>query len=398
MSIRTVLLISLSALITGTSVHANPVPYQELDQLPDVVAKQPLHFPDRLQSGDLPGLVRLWLKVLPNGEIDRIRVLTSTHPFYTDSALDMLLRTRFQPLTKAGLPVATGFPVQVRFPSQRGGSARGGEVPYEVIRVSDIASIAEGNEDDATPVIQFFGNAANTDASTIGKYRTWEEEKKALQKASQIFSFRKEVTEGRLTYDTPPVVSLFSVPIFPTSNLLQGPGKKDVSVSWLIDASGIPFNPNAADGDRSPFARSVEAAVRYWRFVPALRDGEPVTSLQAYSYSFNRFRREGELRKIAQDIESGAIPLQSPADLDRPLRPRVVRDIVFPHVPEKAKGQALIKVVLNPEGRIILPEIVETDNEDLAWSVIAGLVQWRFDPPTVNGQPVYTVFQQNFRN
>lgn len=167
-------------------------------------------------------------------------------------------------------------------------------------------------------------------------------------------------------------------------------------MTLFVDKNGVPFNISADDD--SAYGRSLAASIRYWSFVPAQLNEESVTTVVAYSYLFNRFRMESELRRTAQRIENGNIPLHAPTDLDQPLRPRVIQDIVYPVEKEKNRGSALIKVVVDPRGRVILPEIVETDNQDLAWSVMAGLSQWRFDPPAIDSQPVHVVFQQPFQN
>lgn len=354
-------------------------------------------FPTTVQELSVAGVIDLWVYVDAKGRVDRLRVLQSTHPHFSDKAADMLLPTEFSPPMRDGQAVATSFPVQVRFPPSE--QVRTSEEPlrYSIeTRKEALERARRGESQPVDPFLVFSGRTEETGTALGLRLGASDYTLREFERASAIFSFKPSIEEGPLAYDSPPVVTRFNIPVFPTDQLLRGQGRQRVTVTWFVDASGIPFNPSA-DHDSS-YGRSIEAAVRYWNFIPATLEGEPVTTVVAYPYLFNRFRMESALRRTAQQIDRGNIQLKSPGDLDHPLRPRVIQDIIFPVEPEKAHGFAMIRVVVDPNGRVILPEIVETDNEDLAWSVMAGLAQWRFDPPLSGGQPVHVTFQQRFQN
>lgn len=366
------------------SLVASPmVSFQELDKIPAVVEKGPLSYPSDLKREPRAGFANLWITVRENGTVAKVRTLEATHPFFADVAANAALKTIFEAPLHQGQPVSSEFLVGYAIPRN---TRLNNDQTYAVKPRQNLDGEFRNAQGRPIPLIQF---SAFSETERAG----------VLFAKNPFFDFPESIKEGPLQYDEAPEVVKFYPPIFPTSRILSGKSNETVQVSWLIAPNGVPFQPVAAPGTDPEYAKAAVAAIRYWRFTPGKLNGEPVMAGLAYPFKFNRFRMvDSALKSTAQRIKNKKLVPVSPSALDNPLDLRVFEDIRFPLVEEKAKGFAEIKAYINEEGQVILPEIVNTNNEDLAWSAATAMAQWRFSPPTVNGKPTHVVFKQRFEN
>ena len=78
-------------------------------------------------------------------------------------------------------------------------------------------------------------------------------------------------------YDTPPRVLEAYVPVYPVSRLLSGKtGSCKVSFTIGADGTATDARPDP-DADEKMCAHGLYA-LRHWRFSPATKDGQPVTT------------------------------------------------------------------------------------------------------------------------
>jgi TonB family protein len=77
------------------------------------------------------------------------------------------------------------------------------------------------------------------------------------------------------------------------------------------------------------------------------------------------------------------------------LRPISVPAPVYPRDLAKARveGEVEVTFLVNRRGDVIQPHVVRSSNPEFSRSVSEALVQWRFEPIVVNGQPQETRFK-----
>ena len=83
---------------------------KELDGQPRLLNRLHSNFPESLRErGIHEGRVSLDVKIMPNGQVDVLRVIESSEPEFAAIATDLAARARFSPPQKDGRPVAARF-------------------------------------------------------------------------------------------------------------------------------------------------------------------------------------------------------------------------------------------------------------------------------------------------
>ncbi|NUS38275.1 MAG: hypothetical protein HOQ02_04530 [Lysobacter sp.] len=201
------------------------------------------------------------------------------------------------------------------------------------------------------------------------------------------------------------------------TEILTGLGLALLSVAGTVTAVANPAPPPelmvdadvrvAADGSVVDYrlngvldhalADRIEREVRQWRFVPALRDGQPATAKTRLLITLQPAREGG--RWVVADVSSG-----------QPALAR--RELLMPDFPESAlrahlSARVVLDVKLAPTGKVeaVHVEQVSLDrpgDPKLAaqWAEIFGPPSvraakgWRFLPPeSVDGEPVGATFR-----
>lgn len=429
-TLRTLFFLSSFFLGFGVlSSRPNIIDYRHLDEAPNVVKKGSLVYPKTFAGFFSDAYVLLWVTIAEDGSVYQVEVLGSVHPNFTESAINALLETTFTPPLFKKERVGTQIPLSVRYTSKEAFLKFEQVIPYKVLSGDDFVpepgkkppypapGLIEFRTLDRTfnadvlnsaqpPIAEGGGAMAVNDSQSlsingVGVDRNdsqgWSifDQRRSL---SKFISLKESVLEGPLPYTKAPEVTLFYFPIFPLEKIVSGKGRENVVVSWIVDPNGFPIDPTA-DPDADPdYARAAEAAIRYWRFLAGELEGRKTTAGVAYSFPFDRFHLDRKKKRLARRLYEGTIEFRNPSELDDPLHLRVKQKIVFPRMKDREKGYADIKVHIAPDGRSFFPEIIETNNEAIAWSALTAITQWRFAPPTIDGEPVYVVFQQRFEN
>jgi len=92
-------------------------------------------------------------------------------------------------------------------------------------------------------------------------------------------------------YDVPPILLSGRVPIYPITRLKRGQSG-DALIAFTIDEHGIPRDFRVVQSDYPYYASHAIAAVREWRFRPALKNGKPVAVQARIPFSY----RSGDAR------------------------------------------------------------------------------------------------------
>ncbi len=390
--------ILLSLLPVRLDAAPNVIDYRYLDEVPQVVKKGTLVYPPTVRGFTFEGYVLLWVTLAEDGSVYRIELLGSNHPRYTESAINAVLETEFTPPLFKEERVGTQFPLSVRFVTEE-----------MLVSFPEVVSfrVLTGNSQlppDARPLYPAPGLIEFRSMQKFGVISEGVREKSddfqldPHGSADSYFDFKDSVLEGPFPYTTAPKVTRFIEPVFPLSKIFSGRGRQFVTTSWLVDPNGFPMDPTS-DPDADPlFARAAEAAIRYWRFIPGELEGKRTTTGLAYPFLFDRFQLDRKKKNLAHHLFNGNLDLRAPSELDEPLVLRVLQEVAFPRVKEEATGYAEIKIHVEPDGRVFFPEIVETNNEKIAWAALTAVAQWRFNKPTIDRQSVYVVFKQRFEN
>jgi TonB family protein len=86
-----------------------------LDQPPRPGTRTPPKYPFDLRSARIPGTVVLGFVVDAQGNVTALEPLDSTHPAFTNAAIEAVSTWSFEPGMKEGRPVPTRVQIPIRF-------------------------------------------------------------------------------------------------------------------------------------------------------------------------------------------------------------------------------------------------------------------------------------------
>jgi protein TonB len=121
-------------------------------------------------------------------------------------------------------------------------------------------------------------------ASTADRTDT-ESRAPATSAAKQSFA-EETPADASAAFDTPPKPLDLVSPVYPPSLKQQGTAG-NVLVSFTVDTRGRVQEVEVREATNGEFETAAVAAVRKWRFKPALRDGEPVAVRISQRLNFN---------------------------------------------------------------------------------------------------------------
>ena len=194
---------------------------------------------------------------------------------------------------------------------------------------------------------------------------------------------------------------------FPAGPAAEGIVDGEVRAVLQVDAAGKLLDCLVTAYTRREFADELEAVVRDWNYQPARDRGEPVGSRVEVTFAFhgrgmvlsltpqesftvnaNRLRPPGvmSLRCRLSDLDSSVRTLHvvEPRHPGRPVTPSTSAPTV------------VVDFYIDTEGRPRMPVVVSAAHEVYAIAAIDALAQWRFAPPTRQGQPAIIRATQQF--
>ncbi len=197
---------------------------------------------------------------------------------------------------------------------------------------------------------------------------------------------------------------------FPSVLIPIGVKSGSASVAVAVDDAGRLTDYLVTAYTHPAFAESAVAAIRKWRFEPAMIRGFPRNSKSDLTF---RFQLEGvvvmtmtslsyeEMLHMKLAPGSMAFSACTMGELDRIPNPTKIVNPVYPNQVARSSrgGHVSVGFYIDEHGRVRMPSVsLETNeaNEELAAIAVTAVSQWQFDPPTSKGRPVLAVAEQEF--
>ncbi len=159
------------------------------------------------------------------------------------------------------------------------------------------------------------------------------------------------------------------------------------------------------------FADAAVAAIKKWRYEPAIINGKPSGATSELTFTFESrglvvvdltVTSYVELRNYQLQPEAYAYSAHRLSELDRIPTPTKVVQPVYPLDASNQRRPAVVTVYfyIDEQGRVRLPAVDRMTSEtDSAFAVAAlnAVAQWKFEPPLSKGVPVLVAARQDFK-
>ncbi len=163
-------------------------------------------------------------------------------------------------------------------------------------------------------------------------------------------------------------------PEYPTECLEEAKEKETVTVAFDVDQDGALKNILIRESSNACFDNAAIAAVKTWRYNPALKEGRPV-------------EQSGNATRL-----SFAKPQEKAADQNQTAMPIARIPPPFPAKCQKESGKREVVTLgfdVSPKGKTKNVKVIETTNKCFNKSAITSVKSWRYEPATKNGEPVW---------
>jgi TonB family protein len=310
------------------------------DKPPRVTYQAPVDYPLEMRHAGLCGEVKVRFVVDIEGRVRNPFVISSTNPGLDQSAINGVLKWRFEPGLRHGVPVSVRVEAPIAFQIDEPG---GGSEPYEV-------------SDD------------KVDQSKL---------------------------PSELRYDIPPKPANAVFAVYPFELLRDRVGGT-VEVQFLVDPSGEVEQATVIKATRAEFGQAVLAMLDECRFQPAMKGAKPTWSAMHVNQEFSDFDGDvpvsDEARDLLHELKREKPAFCSPKNLDAPLQPLSRRAPVFPSalVGKVSRGKAAVEFFIDRDGNVQLPRVVSATDPAFGYAAAQGVSVWKFAPPTSHGKPVDT--------
>ncbi len=192
--------------------------------------------------------------------------------------------------------------------------------------------------------------------------------------------------------------------LFPVDAQNRGIVEGWARVAIAVDTQGHLLDHLVTEASDRAFAREASLMLRSAEISPPTQNGQPIALRTLVDISF---RSEGayiiddfqaiiELYLHGTFDRSEPVRLVAPNQLDLP--PHAVVTTMPPYPVNLATqgitGRVVLDFYIDTAGRVRLPAIVYADHDELADLALAAITQWRFEPPTAQGEAVLTRVRQ----
>jgi TonB family protein len=176
----------------------------------------------------------------------------------------------------------------------------------------------------------------------------------------------------------------------------KGPGR--VTGLFVVDGSGAVVDPRVQESSDPDFEEPALEAVRRWRFLPAVRDGEPVHVRLRIHVDFPGDADPDEARSRADpsaDFDTsqsgGSTDMEDFVAQDGIVQPRVVYRAAPEITAELRKHMPAIvwlAFLVDQEGDVASPQVIKSTDSRFERAALAAIKRWRFDPGRRGGEPL----------
>lgn len=303
---------------------------------PRVISQQKPIYPFAMRASGMRGEVVVDFFVDIEGRVRNAYVVRSLNPAFDDPALEAVRQWRFEPGRAGEEPIRMHMQVPVIF--QLDGLYQGGENGMNSPRKPDLSKLPE--------------------------------------------EFR---------YDTAPRLIGSARAVYPYA-LLAAKREGKALIRYLVDERGRVAQATVGEASAPEFGEALLAAVEQFRFEPAVKNGRPSRSLQAFSQEFKT--DEGYQLVSDDDLSLLRREQRKPetivrlGDLDEPLKPISQRPPRAPlaQLADGKAGEATIEFLVDEEGRARLPRVVRASADAFGYAAMQAIASWRFEPPTRGGR------------
>lgn len=192
--------------------------------------------------------------------------------------------------------------------------------------------------------------------------------------------------------------------VYPSSMLYNGIHSGEVRIVISVDEQGKLTDYLVTGYTHQDFANSAVAAIKRWKYQPALVRGEPRMSRAEVHFEF---RNKGVVVQSLPGALDGRMVLNSFGEsyVYAPCRLRDLDQIPTPVqklVDPVTKGddrshKVTVGFFIDEEGRTRMPAVDRSSADDFfAAAVAVAVEQWRFNPPLRKGRPVLVYAEQPF--
>ena len=304
-------------------------------------------YPVSLRRASQAGEVVVDFTIDTEGKVREAAIFRSNHPAFEEPALECVYQWKFKPAVKDGKPVNMKMRVPIIFN----------------ISVDGVSGTNGAVEITAT----------------------------AREKQTKL--------PESLRYDVPPKAKGILYPAYPYELLLARTSGA-VEMAFLVGEDGQVSNVVVLKADQPEFGEAMSAAIAAFQFVPASKDGRPITGMLKMEHKFEANGWSG--RPSTEDLDMVRLvkkspeKIVSPKTLDAPLKPISRRAPVFPATAKSAEGSATIEVLVDKDGHARLPRIVSASEPALGYAAAQAAGEWRFEEPKAGGKAVVTRVQVPF--
>jgi TonB family protein len=301
---------------------------------PKVIFREQPVYPVAMRAFLMRGEVTLEFVIDKTGAVKDVVVKATNNPGFNEAAIEALLKWKFEPGRQNGEPVSTQIQQTI-----------------------------------------FLENAgAGQDYASV---------KPASKKA-------QESLPEDLRYDIQPKPKALVSPVYPYA-LLKEKKSGNVKVSFLVTPNGKVSAIKVLEASSPEFGLALTAALETYDFIPAMKDGKPTASILKMEREFSLHEDivSGQDKDLLDLEKNHPEKIVSGKKLDRPLKPTFQHAAVFPTsvVSGVDQGKATIEILIDEEGKVRLPRIVEATDPAFGYAAVQAVAEWRFEPPKSGGKP-----------
>jgi TonB family protein len=196
-------------------------------------------------------------------------------------------------------------------------------------------------------------------------------------------------------------------PVFPQHALQVGLTSGEACIAIAVDSTGQLADHLVVGYTFPDFAEVAVAAVKRWRFEPALLGGEPVGSIVELTFHFETKGPVVITQNIMEFLEARMVRMMQEgysfhpclaAKLDGMPTPvtRVTPVYSKDLAGKGVKGAIKVEFYIDETGTVRLPSVSAADDAVLGSLAVNAVNQWKFTPPTSHGRAVLVKAVQVF--
>ncbi|MES2692721.1 MAG: TonB family protein [Verrucomicrobiota bacterium] len=171
----------------------------------------------------------------------------------------------------------------------------------------------------------------------------------------------------------------------------------NVIFDYTVDETGQVKNPVVSESDNPAFDEPALAALLQWKYHPAMRNGQPVSSRVRQPVAFSYAEGAGAFR-INEKADQSKLPPE--LRYDTPVKIRGVSLPIYPYALRRqaVRGVAKATMWVDTRGVVTGVKILEAVRPEFGQALAAALQGFKFDPAYRAGKPVpqMVTFEQNF--